>query len=147
MTIFIASDHAGTQVKEVIIQTLNAQGEHVEDLGPYSNTPSVSYPSYAIELALKMKNSPSKHQGILICGTGIGMSMVANRYRHLRAALCHSVEDAKMSKQHNDANVLCLGARTTTLEDTLAIVKTWQKTDFQGGRHRERLILFETLGT
>lgn len=146
MTIFIASDHAGALVKETLTKALKAHGEQVEDLGTHCDTKRVHYPNYAIELARKITPS-SMDLGILICGTGIGMSMVANRYQHLRAALCHSVEDAQMSKKHNNANVLCLGARTTRPEEIQSIVWAWLEARFEGGRHCERLALFETLGT
>ena len=145
MKFFIASDHAGLQVKEKIAGLLRTLGDEVEDLGPNTQD-SVHYPHFASTLIHKLLDIPNA-QGILICGTGLGMSMVANKYRGIRAALCHSVQLAEMAKRHNNANVLCLGARTTSSETITAIVKRFRETEFEGGRHDQRLTLFKDLGS
>ena len=145
MKFFIASDHAGVNVKSVIVKQLQEEGDQVLDLGP-STQERVDYPIFATHLAHQVREVP-EGRGILICGTGIGMSMVANKYKGIRASLCHCVEDAKMARLHNNANVLCLGARTTSIEDIIGLVKTWRETEFGGGRHTQRLALFEGLGS
>ena len=144
MKIFVASDHAGVKIKNIIVEQLQGDDD-VVDLGPVTED-SVHYPIFATNLVHKITEN-SEARGILICGTGIGMSMVANKYRGIRASLCHSVEDAKMTRLHNNSNVLCLGARTTPVEDIIGIVKTWRETEFAGGRHAHRLSLFEVLGS
>ena len=145
MKIFIASDHAGLNVKGAIVKQLQEQGDQIVDLGP-STEERVDYPLFATHLAHQVREAP-EGRGILICGTGIGMSMVANKYKGIRASLCHCVEDAKMARLHNNANVLCLGARTTCIEDIIGLVKIWRETKFGGGRHTQRLALFERLGS
>lgn len=153
--IFIASDHAGVELKAEILNALynhtlipNSLFE-VHDLGPQS-TNSVDYPDYADLLAHKI-HSLSVVQtevatqlpndvGILICGSGQGMCMRANKYVHIRAALCHSVESAKLAREHNDANVLCLGARLVDSKTNLDIARTFLSTFFAGGRHTQRVV-------
>ena len=134
--IFLSSDHAGFELKEKVKFFLMDKNFEYEDLGCSSLEP-VDYPDYAKLLSKKLKNNNSK--GILFCGTGIGISMAANRFPHIRAALCTSVEMASKSRKHNDANVLALGGRI--LEDKLAldIVKEFLKTDFEAGRHSLRV--------
>jgi ribose 5-phosphate isomerase B len=135
-TIIIASDHGGYALKSSIIQHLSKKGHHIQDLGPF-NRDSVDYPDYAHELS---KHIRSGIKGILICGTGIGMSITANRYDHISAALCHNIYTAQMSRAHNDANVLCLGARVIPEETAMAIVDTWLDTHFsEDARHRRRV--------
>ena len=145
MKIFIASDHAGVNVKSIIVKWLEEEGDDVVDLGP-STEERVDYPIFATHLAHQVREVP-EGRGVLICGTGIGMSMVANKYQGIRASLCHSIEDAKMARLHNNANVLCLGARTTPIEDIMSFVKVWRGTEFSGGRHTQRLALFDVLGS
>ncbi len=130
MRIHIASDHAGFELKEVIKKYLGAE---VIDLGTNS-TGSVDYPDFAEKLARNLEE-----RGILICGTGIGMSIVANKFLGVRAALCHNEFTAEMSRKHNDANVLVLGARVVNKDVALKIVDVWLSTNFEGGRHAARL--------
>lgn len=140
MKIGIGSDHGGFALKEHIIAYLNKAGYEVIDVGNQGES-SVDYPDYANKLCLAMA-AGDFDQGILICGTGIGMSMVANRHRHIRAALCQEPFSARMSREHNNANVLCLGGRVLGPELAKDIVHTWLNTDFAGGRHQNRTSLF-----
>ena len=135
--IFISSDHAGYNLKESVKIYLSKKKINFQDLGPSSNA-SVDYPDYAKILSDKLKTY-SNSQGILFCGTGIGISMAANRFTHVRAALCTSIEMASKSRKHNNANVLALGGRV--LEDNLAfdIVNQFLNTDFEAGRHSIRV--------
>jgi len=135
--IFLSSDHAGFELKEKVKSFLIDNNFEYEDLGCSSLEP-VDYPDYAKLLSKKIKDK-NNSKGILICGTGIGISMAANRFPHIRAALCTSVEMASKSRKHNDANVLALGGRI--LEDKLAleIVKEFLQTDFEAGRHSLRV--------
>ena len=135
--IFLSSDHAGFELKEKVKSFLIDKNFEYEDLGCSSLEP-VDYPDYAKLLSKKIKDR-NNSKGILFCGTGIGISMAANRFPHIRAALCTSVEMASKSRKHNDANVLVLGGRI--LEDKLAleIVKEFLHTDFEAGRHSLRV--------
>ena len=135
--IFLASDHGGFELKEKVKSFLSDNNFEYEDLG-CSSLEAVDYPDYAKLLSKKLKDK-NNSMGILFCGTGIGISMAANRFPHIRAALCTSVEMASKSRKHNDANVLALGGRI--LEDKLAleIVKEFLQTDFEAGRHSLRV--------
>tara|TARA_Y100000991_G_C21728606_1_gene245338 strand:- start:99 stop:527 length:429 start_codon:yes stop_codon:yes gene_type:complete len=135
--IFLSSDHGGFKLKEIVKGFLIKNSIEFEDLGCTSLEP-VDYPDYAKILSKKLKIE-NKSKGILICGTGIGISIAANRFLHIRAALCTTVEMASKSRKHNDANVLALGGRI--LEDKLAlkIVKEFLFTEFEGGRHSLRV--------
>ena len=135
--IFLASDHGGFELKEKVKSFLSDNNFEYEDLG-CSSLESVDYPDYAKLLSKKLKDK-NNSMGILFCGTGIGISMAANRFPHIRAALCTSVEMASKSRKHNNANVLALGGRI--LEDKLAleIVKEFLQTDFEAGRHSLRV--------
>ena len=135
--IFLASDHGGYRLKELVKDFLNKQKQPIEDLGCFS-LDAVDYPDYAKLLSDKLKNDLNS-QGILFCGTGIGISMAANRFSHIRAALCTSIEMASKSRKHNNANVLALGGRV--LEENLAfdIVNKFLNTDFEAGRHSLRV--------
>ena len=135
--IFLSSDHGGFELKEKVKKFLIDNNFEYEDLGCSSLEP-VDYPDYAKLLSKKIKDK-NNSKGILFCGTGIGISMAANRFPHIRAALCTSVEMASKSRKHNDANVLALGGRI--LEDKLAleIVKEFLHTDFEAGRHSFRV--------
>ena len=137
-TLHIASDHAGFSLKEEVKRDLAAQGYELVDHGTDAVT-SCDYPIFAHALceALLKDNA----QGILICGTGIGMSMAANRHAGIRAALCTTELHAKQSRKHNNANVLCLGARMTGVELAKAIIQAFLATDFDGGRHERRIAL------
>ena len=133
--IFIASDHAGYNLKENIKKALLKKNKRIMDLGP-KNSNSVDYPKYAHLLSKKIGKNDI---GILICGSGIGMSMVANRHKNVRAALCHSSKSTILSRKHNNANVITLGARLTTKNVALKYIDKFIKTDFEGGRHLRRV--------
>jgi ribose 5-phosphate isomerase B len=137
MKMAIGSDHAGFQTKEKIKELLKKQNVDVVDFGT-GNEESVDYPDYAEKVALAVAGGKAA-RGILICGTGIGMSIAANKVSGIRAALVHNVFEAKMSREHNDANILVLGARTLKPEEIQEIVKTWLATPFEGGRHERRI--------
>jgi ribose 5-phosphate isomerase B len=136
-TIAIASDHAGFDLKERIAAFLLAEGWEVEDMGP-NNNDSVDYPDFGIRLAEAVAHNKVP-RGIAICGTGIGMSIVVNRFSGVRGTLCSDVYTAKLSRQHNDSNVLILGARVIGIGLAQEIVRTWVETEFEGGRHQRRL--------
>ena len=142
MRIAIGSDHAAFDAKQEIISFLEDLGHIVTDCGT-TNIDSCDYPDYAAAVSVAVQ----KHEverGLLICGTGIGMSIAANRFKGVRAALCLTVELAELSRLHNDANVLCLGARTQTVEDMHGIVDTWLATEWEGDRHARRLNKIES---
>jgi ribose 5-phosphate isomerase B len=141
--IIIGSDHGGYELKEFIKEELDKKGIPFEDIGTNS-TDSVDYPNYGARAARKIANGDYK-RGILICGTGIGISITANRFKGVRAALCCSVEMARMSREHNNANILALGGRTTNQKDAAAILETWLSTPFEGGRHERRVGLIDEL--
>ena len=134
--IAIASDHAGFDLKTVLKSELESLGCQVSDLGPH-DTQSVDYPDYANTLADWMKKNAGL--GILICGSGVGISIAANRHKHIRAALCTNGLTARLSRQHNDANVLCLGARLTGIDVAKDCVKEFLAAGFEGGRHAKRV--------
>lgn len=140
MKIAIGCDHGGFELKEEIVALLEKMGHEVENLGTNS-LESVNYPDFAKAVCEKITDGGCQ-RGILICGTGIGMSMAANRHRQIRAALCHELFTARMSREHNDANVLCLGARVVGPGLALEIVDTWINTEFGGGRHLNRIEMF-----
>jgi len=142
--IVIGCDHAAYEMKEKLKAYLLRQGYAVEDVGAPSAA-SVNYPDYGKKVAALVSEGRYS-RGILLCGTGIGMSMVANRFPGVRAALCHDLFGAVMSRKHNDANILVLGGRVTG--ETLAeeIVKVWLSTPFEGGRHQDRLNMFDRMG-
>lgn len=135
--IFLASDHAGFVLKKKISKFLLKKGIKILDLGPKNNN-SVDYPDFAHLLAKKMK-SKKNNIGILVCGSGIGMIMAANRHKNIRAALCYNIKSAKLSRKHNNANVIAIGSRLTTKEVALKCVNIFLKTDFEGGRHLRRV--------
>ncbi len=137
MKIAIASDHAGRELKEEIVTFLKEKGIDVIDFG-VDNPESVDYPDYGIKVARAVSKGDVE-KGILSCGTGIGMSIVANKFPNVRAALCHDMFTARMSRMHNDANVLVLGGRTLERDVALLMVEAWLKTGFEGGRHQRRL--------
>ena len=133
----IASDHAGFEMKENISKALTALGFDVQDLGP-SSPASTDYPDYGHPLAEQVSTGEVK-RGVLMCGTGLGMSYVANRHPHVRAAVAWTPEIALLARKHNDANVLVLPARFISDEDGVAILKAWLDTPFEGGRHERRV--------
>ena len=135
--IVLASDHAGFKLKENIKFYLRKKMNKVIDLGTNS-TDSVDYPDYAHLLSKKMKKNNNLF-GILVCGTGIGMDITANRHKNIRAALCYNVKSAKLSREHNNANVITLGARLTKKKVALKCINVFLNTDFKGGRHLKRI--------
>jgi ribose 5-phosphate isomerase B len=142
-TIAIGCDHAAYPLKEEIKRHLTAGNRGLEDVGTHGSA-SVDYVEYGQKVAALV--SRGVHQrGILLCGTGLGMSMVANRFPHVRAALCNDLYAAIMSRRHNDANILAMGGRVIGSELALSIVDTWLATPFEGGRHQLRLAKFDGL--
>ena len=134
--ILLAADHAGYELKEIIKKSLKKKGIKILDLGTKS-TKSVDYPYFAHLLSKKI--SKNNQFGILVCGSGIGMCMAANRHKYIRAALCYNVKSAKLSRQHNNANVMALGARLTKKNVALNCVNIFIKTNFEHGRHLKRV--------
>jgi ribose 5-phosphate isomerase B len=138
---FIATDHAGVAIKPNIIEMLKQRGHEVIDLGP-SNNERVDYPDFAHKLCVEVLANPDT-QGILICGSGIGMSVAANKHVGIRAALCHDAYTAAMARAHNDANVLCFGERIVGLGVAESIIDAWCDGNFEGGRHAQRVAKIE----
>ncbi len=136
-TIVLASDHAGIDLKAALKAVLAERGFEPLDLGAH-DTASVDYPDMADALASAIAEGRAQ-RGVLVCGTGIGISIAANRHRHLRAALCHDITTARLARQHNDANVLVLGARTTGIETARDCLAAFLDTAFAGGRHARRV--------
>lgn len=143
MKMAIGSDHAAFEMKEKVMLLLQSKQIEVIDCGTYSSD-RADYPDYAKKVSHEVISQ--NIQGILLCGSGIGVSIVANRFRGVRAALCRSSLDAEMARKHNDANVLCLGARQSSEEEVKKIIEAWLSHSFEGGRHADRLKLFENLG-
>ncbi len=141
MNIAIGCDHAALEAKIEMIDYLQSHGHELLDVGTHS-LDSVDYPDYAAEVGRLVKFGDAE-RGILICGTGIGMSISANRFKGIRAALCFTEELAKLSRLHNDANVLCLGARTQSVASMKSIVSLWLETEWEGDRHARRLSKIE----
>ena len=135
--VILASDHAGFKLKEEIKKFLIKKRKRILDLGT-KNTNSVDYPDYAHLLSKKMNKNKNQF-GILICGSGTGMSMAANKHKNIRAALCYDIKSAKLSRLHNNANVMTIGARLIKKNIALKCVNTFLKTDFDGGRHLRRV--------
>lgn len=138
--IIIGSDHGGLRLKNEIINHLKNSGYEVSDLGCYSEE-SCDYPVVAQFVVKEVLAGNGK--GILVCGTGIGMSIAANRFEGIRASHCTDTYTARMTRAHNDSNILCLGERVTGLGLALDIVDTWLKTDFEGGRHKRRIDMID----
>ena len=137
--VLIASDHAGFKLKKILIEEL--QGEiKFEDLGPFSEN-SVDYPDYAKKLSKKI-DLKNDLVGVLICGSGIGMSMVANRFKNVRAALCMDNKMSILARQHNNANILVLGSRLISEQEAIKCLLVFLKTNYEGGRHQARLDKF-----
>ncbi|MBS1956799.1 MAG: ribose 5-phosphate isomerase B [Cyanobacteria bacterium SZAS-4] len=135
--IAIGSDHAGFELKEKIKKILEGMHFGWEDMGTKS-TDSCDYPDYARAVADAVSEDKVK-RGIICCGSGIGVSIVANKVRGIRAALCHDEVDAETSRKHNDSNILCLAGRRTSADECEKIIKTWMETEFEGGRHQLRV--------
>jgi len=143
MHIAIGSDHAGWEIKEKIKVFLNQQGYVILDYGT-SSSESCDYPDFAIAVARSVV-AQQANLGILICGTGIGMAITANKIPGIRAAACVTETMAKFSKEHNNCNILCLGARLNTEEEMKNIISAWLKSQFEGGRHERRLNKIDAL--
>jgi ribose 5-phosphate isomerase B len=140
MKIVLAADHGGFLMKESIKESLLQAGHDVVDVGCDSGD-SVDYPDYA-EKAISSMLTGDCQRGILVCGTGIGMSIAANRHKQIRAANCFDIDTAKLSREHNNANILCLGARVLDTDKALQMVTVWLETEFSGGRHQQRIAKF-----
>lgn len=141
MKILMGCDHAAFRLKEIIKAHLIQTGFEVADAGAFSEI-SVDYPDIGRQVASQVSEGRFE-RAILLCGTGLGMSMVANRFDHVRAALCNDIFSAVMSRRHNDANILVLGGRVIGDVLALEIVRAWLETPFEGGRHQKRLDLFD----
>jgi len=135
--IFISSDHAGFSLKELIKKKFYKK-YRFNDLGTNNSKISVNYPDYAHKLCRKV-GKDSKNMGILICGSGMGMSMAANKHRNIRAAMCYSVKNTKLSRLHNDANIITLGSRLTKKDTAFKCIEAFMNTKFEGGRHKKRV--------
>ncbi|MCD6403123.1 MAG: ribose 5-phosphate isomerase B [Candidatus Aenigmarchaeota archaeon] len=133
----IGSDHAGFRLKEKLKKYLESKGFSVIDVGTDSEE-SVDYPDFAFKVAKLVSEGKCK-RGILVCGTGLGMSIAANKVKGIRATVCWNEEVARLSRLHNDSNVLCLGGRLLTFEEAKRIVEVWLETEFEGGRHLRRI--------
>lgn len=143
MKIAIASDHGGFELKEIVKAHLEERGLEALDLGTHSDA-SVDYPVYGKACGEAVVNGDADC-GIVVCGTGIGISIAANKVKGVRCGLCTSVEMAQLTKQHNNANVLALGGRTTAPELALQIVDAWLDTEFEGGRHERRTNMLDEM--
>ena len=146
--LYIGSDHAGFILKSALLEKLKkSQQYEVIDVGTNS-LDSCHYPQFAIDVAkgVQTDSKDSEAIGVLVCGSGIGVSMVANRFKGVRAALCRSEVDAELSRQHNNSNVLCIGERLTQEDEAFKILDRWLSTEFEGGRHQNRIDLFNNLG-
>lgn len=137
MTIAIGSDHAGLELKNHLGAYLKSKGHSVADKGAFSNE-SVDYPDFAHQVAESVLQGESTF-GLLVCGSGIGVSITANRHKGIRAALVNNTELAALSREHNNANILCLGGRFTAAHHAEMIVDTFLETDFEGGKHQRRI--------
>ena len=136
-TVCIASDHAGYNMKEFIKNNLVDKKVSIFDLGPFNNN-SVDYPDYAKKLANRIKQKKSE-VGILVCGSGTGMAISANKIKTIRAAVCYNLKSTRLSRQHNNANIIALGSRLTKKKLSLKLVEIFLKTKFEGGRHLKRI--------
>ena len=143
MKIGIGSDHAGFLYKEMIKRHLSAQGHDVRDFGTHSSEP-VDYPLFIRPVALAVRRGECE-RGIVLGGSGNGEAIVANRVKGVRCSLCWNIESARLARKHNDANVLALGERLLNEAEAIAIVDTWMTTPFEGGRHRHRIDLIDSL--
>ena len=143
MKIAVASDHGGFALKEKVKEHLMQRGFEVEDLGTHSED-SVDYPTYG-KACGEAVASGKADLGVVVCGTGIGISIAANKVKGIRCGLCTSVEMAHLTKQHNNANILALGGRTTEPDLALKIVDEWLDTEFEGGRHQRRVDMLDQM--
>ncbi len=143
MTFYIGTDHAGVELKDWTVELLKSKGFEVVDFGPYTKD-RVDYPDYAHKVARAVIEN-SGTQGILICGSGIGMSMTANKHHGIRAALCHDAYTAMVARKHNDANILCFGERIVGKGVAESIIDAWLANSFEGGRHIQRVEKIEAV--
>jgi ribose 5-phosphate isomerase B len=139
----IASDHAGFSLKEKLVASLKSLGYTPDDMGPATATPGDDYPDYAHPLASRVEHGEVQ-RGILLCGSGVGMDIAANRHRHVRAALAWEPEIGALSRKHNNSNILVLPARFISEENAIETLKQWLNTPFEGGRHERRVEKIET---
>ncbi len=135
--ICIASDHAGYNLKQDIIEFIIKKHISIIDLGPQNNN-SVDYPDYAHKISNRVKSKKSD-VGILVCGSGTGMAISANKTKGIRAAVCYNLRSTRLSRQHNNANIIALGSRLTKKKDALKLIEIFLKTKFEGGRHLKRI--------
>ena len=135
--IFLSSDHAGYKLKEIIKIYLDKIMIKYTDLGPFSND-RVDYPDYAHKVAKKVKTNKN-HIGILVCGSGTGMNIAANKHKNIRAAQCFNLKSTKLSRLHNDANIITLGSRLLSKKNALKFIDVFLNTKFEGGRHTKRI--------
>ena len=135
--IFISSDHAGYKLKEDIKVYLKKRNYNFTDLGPINDN-RVDYPDFAHKVAKKVKINRN-HLGILVCGSGMGMNIAANRHKNIRAAQCFNLKSTKLSRLHNDANIITLGARLLTKKNAIKLISVFLNTKFEGGRHKKRI--------
>ena len=135
--VFISSDHAGYRLKEQIKKKFSKKFIF-EDLGTYDSKNSVNYPDYAHSLCKKVVKN-HQNMGILVCGSGMGMSMAANKHKKIRAAVCYSVKNTKLSRLHNNANIITLGSRLTKKDTAFKCISAFFDTNFEGGRHKKRI--------
>ncbi len=136
-TIFIASDHAGFNLKKAIVKKYSKK-LRIMDMGTNNSKKSVNYPDYAHKLCLKVSKKKS-NIGVLVCGSGMGMAMSANKHKKIRAALCYSVKNAKLSRLHNDANIITLGSRLISKNKAFNCLNAFLNTKFEGGMHKKRV--------
>jgi len=141
MKIIIGCDHGGYELKEKILPRLRALNHEIEDIGTHS-TESVDYPTYAVQVARAVADGRAE-RGILVCGSGIGMCIAANRTPGVRAVQISEPFAARMSRRHNDSNILCLGGRFLGLDMAMEILETWLNEPFEGGRHQKRVQMIE----
>ncbi len=142
MKLVIAADHGGYDIKQAIIEALKADGHDVTDLGTNNGTDSVDYPVFAKALCKELQNGAAQ-LGILCCGTGIGMSIAANKQKGIRASVLSDEFSAEMTRRHNNANVLCLGGRVIDGEKAVRLARIFVGTEFEGGRHQRRVDMLE----
>ncbi|KPV40580.1 ribose 5-phosphate isomerase [Thiohalorhabdus denitrificans] len=143
MRIVMASDHGGLELRRMVLEHARERGYEVVDLGTHEDA-SVDYPDYAVMAVEKMRSGEAD-RAVLVCGTGLGISMAANRHKGVRAALCHNEFEARMSRQHNDANVLVLGGRAIGPGLAASIFDAWMSAEFEGGRHANRVEKIESI--
>ena len=143
MKIAIASDHRGVEYKKEIIKYLKEKGNILIDCSK-NNTPTDDYPDFAFEVCNKVISKEAEI-GILVCRTGIGMSIVANKFKGIRCASCHNENTAKYAKLHNNSNILAIGADAVTTNEAICILRMWLATEYEGGRHEERLKIIEEI--